>query len=90
MDDLRDDATHKTPPDPDNDLDDNASETSTIAYGHASFEIMKHKVAALAARELQHDLAKIRVDRMRGGTNNRVIGLSLVRSRKARSCSPWI
>lgn len=72
------------------DFDDSASETSTIAYEHEPFEVMKHKVACVASKRFLHNLADNQIERMEGGSNNRVIGLRLVPSQTRRSCSTWI
>ncbi|KAF2874694.1 hypothetical protein BDV95DRAFT_450768, partial [Massariosphaeria phaeospora] len=59
---------------------DAVSVTSTVNYedqGHESFETLQHKVIPLAAQQLLVSSSNIAVERLKGGSYNRVIGVTL-------------
>jgi hypothetical protein len=69
----------------DNDTD---SETSTIRYEHECFETFQHKVAQTVAH-LGRDRASIHIERMKGGSYNRVVGINIRASKPKRHCLGW-
>ncbi|KAI4923587.1 uncharacterized protein J4E92_007561 [Alternaria infectoria] len=62
--------------------DDAVSETNTMIYGQEPFETIQHKVAALAAKIFGRDPRDITVYEMKGGSYNRVIGVSIAQKPK--------
>ncbi|CAI6331457.1 unnamed protein product [Periconia digitata] len=61
------------------DDDDAASETSTVAYEHLDhepWETFQHKVAQLA-HSIFPEASKIDIERMKGGSFNRVVGVTV-------------
>ncbi|KAF1952775.1 hypothetical protein CC80DRAFT_571559 [Byssothecium circinans] len=87
------DATYSNLPRGNNNTeDDSASETSTIAYDHVdheAFETFQTKVAQLAA-EIFPQGSTIAIDRMKGGSSNRVIGLTVSPPRTRKFVPKWI
>jgi hypothetical protein len=76
--------------DDDDDEDDDAkSETSTVYHEHECFETFQHKVAELVASKLNPDNKSIRIERMKGGSYNRVVGVEIHASKPGRSCFAW-
>ncbi|KAF2636568.1 hypothetical protein P280DRAFT_408757 [Massarina eburnea CBS 473.64] len=77
----------------DSDFDDSASETSTIAYEHLEhepFETFQTKVAELAT-DIFPEGSKIDVERMKGGSFNRVVGLTVSRPKtKNKFITKWL
>ncbi|KAI4610294.1 hypothetical protein J4E80_008058 [Alternaria sp. BMP 0032] len=57
-------------------LDDAVSESNTVTYGQEPFETIQHKVPALAAKLFRRSPKDITVHEMKGGSFNRVIGIS--------------
>jgi len=57
--------------------DDAVSETNTVLYGQEPFETLQHKVADLAAKIFQRSPRDISIHEMKGGSFNRVIGVTL-------------
>ncbi|KAJ5107639.1 hypothetical protein N7456_004314 [Penicillium angulare] len=58
------------------------SSTSTISYGHEPFATFKKRVLQLCHTTLGTSDAKFTIERMRGGSFNRVIGISVVDGQK--------
>lgn len=69
--DVNDEQQHEPPK-------DEVAETDTIIYGQEPFETIQHKVPALAAKLFQRSPKDITVTEMKGGSYNRVIGVSFV------------
>jgi hypothetical protein len=76
--------------DDDEDNDDDAkSETSTVCYEHECFETFQHKVAELVASKLNPDSKSIRIERMKGGSYNRVVGAEIHTPKPGRRYFAW-
>jgi aminoglycoside phosphotransferase (APT) family kinase protein len=76
----------------DTDDDDAASETSTVAYehvGHESFETFQHKVTQLA-KDTFPKASSIVIEHMKGGSNNRVFGLTVTTPTTKKYTPRWI
>ena len=61
---------------------DAVSETNTVIYGQEPFETIQHKVVALAAKIFRRSPRDITVHEMKGGSFNRVIGVSIAQKAK--------
>jgi hypothetical protein len=71
----------------DSDDDDSLSETSTIIYSHETFETYKRKVALLLASLFSPTFASQAIlTRLRGGSYNRIIGISTPSTSGSESC----
>jgi hypothetical protein len=74
----------------DEDEDEDAnSETSTIRREHECFETFQRKVAEIVATKFNRDKGNIRIERMKGGSYNRVVGVEISASKPGRRCFGW-
>jgi hypothetical protein len=74
----------------DDDGDEDAnSETSTIRHQHECFETFQHKVAEMVATKFNRDKGNIRIERMKGGSYNRVVDVEVSASKPGRRCFGW-
>jgi aminoglycoside phosphotransferase (APT) family kinase protein len=65
-----------------------SSETSTIIYSHETFETYREKVALLLASLFSYDIASQAVlSRLKGGSYNRIIGISMPSGRDQNHCT---
>jgi hypothetical protein len=67
--------------------DDEKSETSTIHDEDEPFDTFQHEVAKLLEDVIHPVLSDIKIERMKGGTYNRVVGVNIRVSRPSRSAS---
>jgi hypothetical protein len=68
---------------------DAKSETSTIRDSHEPFSTYQYKVAELAAEKFRSARSNISIERMKGGTYNRVIGVRIRALKSRRHCLSW-
>jgi hypothetical protein len=71
------------------DARDTKSETSTICHEHEAFETFQCKVAVVAAQQLGRNVSGLLIERMKGGTYNRVVGVSVRVPKLKRTCTSW-
>lgn len=68
------------------DLGDARSLTSTIRYNHEPFGFIQYKIVKLMAMRLGREIADIQIERMKGGTYNRIFGVQVRSTKPNRSC----
>ncbi|KAH5246804.1 hypothetical protein HBI29_095240 [Parastagonospora nodorum] len=82
--------TRKSSDAEDTEENDVSSETSSIRYDHEPFETFREKIGAVAAELLDTEVNCIDVERMKGGSSNRVVGFQAHALKTKRHCSNWL
>ena len=74
----------------DTEENDMSSETSSIRYDHEPFVTFREKIGAVAAELLDTEVGYIDVERMKGGSSNRVVGFQAHAPKTKRHCLNWV